>query len=117
MKSKTIRLKLKKEVIVNLSPIHVGGEKFTVDNCLTRYCEDEPFTTKLGYCADTFDTCVCATFDCTATSLGGGCPGKPQTQGCMLTDNCGSRVGVCMTSNEGDVCFIESVRTVCDCQI
>ncbi len=112
MKSKTAKLKLKKEVIARLSNTSIRG------GGLSDHCEEEPFTTELGYCKETFGTeCLCGTDDCTATSLGGGCPGKPQTQGCMLTDNCGSRVGVCMTSNEGDVCFIESVRTVCGCQI
>ena len=101
MKSKTTKLKLKKEVIARLSSAQVGGVKFTIDNCLSRHCEAEPFTTKLGYCKETFGTeCLCGTDGCTGGSLGGGCPSKPITNGCMHSNHCGSAAGVCLQTND-----------------
>lgn len=65
MKSKTAKLKLKKEVIARLSNTSIRG------GGLSDHCEEEPFTTELGYCKETFGTeCLCGTDDCTATSLG-----------------------------------------------
>lgn len=115
MKPKLTRLKLKKEVIAKLSLVQGGGEIFTIDNCLTRHCEEEPFTTELGYCKETFGTeCLCGTDGCTGTSLGGGCPEGPHTKGCMHTNNCGSRIGVCILSNGGNDCLIP-VETLYNC--
>ncbi len=107
MKSKQSTLKLKKEVIARLSVSNnaKGG-------LLTHLCETEPYQSKYNEdtCPETFFShCLCASVGCHNNTMID-CPEKPKTDGCMYSDNCS---GMCIESNGGDVCFIESVQIVC----
>ena len=106
MKSKTIKLKLKKEVIARLTTNNIRG------GLLTDNCETQPHTSGLDYCRDTFfNDCntQSVVFDCDPLSQG--CPG-PVSDGCNPTG--GRETHICITGNCATLdCVIMTVEDGC----